>query len=221
LIGTFFFFKEPPSDETVEKKSFGRVFIDFFTVIGNGRFMLFLLIFSAFWTMFWQIFLLIPFYSLNVLHFEQFELLESVDAWFIIAFSLISGTVFSKWKPFTSMTIGFIVSSLSWLLIYAFAGTWAVVVAIIFFAFGEGLQAPRFYEYVSKLAPPNQIGTYMGFAFLPVAIGAMTAGYLSDWLRLTYMDTNPSMIWLILASIGVISTILIILYDLVLVKKTA
>jgi dipeptide/tripeptide permease len=221
FFGTMFFFREPPAPEgVVEKKTFGRVFSDMITVFGNRKVMLFLLIFSAFWLMFWQIFYLIPVYATDVLDFQEYELLESVDAWFIMFFSLFMGTVFRKWKVFTALIFGFVISSLSWILIIAFGETWAVVVAIILFALGEGTQSPRFYEYMYSLAPPSQTGTYMGFAFLPVAIGAFAAGFISDWLRLTYMETNPSMMWIILASIGIVSTILLILYDRLLVKKT-
>jgi proton-dependent oligopeptide transporter, POT family len=183
--------------------------------------MLFLLIFSAFWIMFWQIFYLVPVYAQDILHYEKFEFLESADAWFIIFFSLFMGTVFAKWRVFTALIFGFVVSSASWFIIIGFDSTWALFVGIILFALGEGTQSPRFYEYMYSLAPPNQTGTYMGFAFLPVAIGAFVAGILSDYLRLTYMDTNPSMMWIILASIGIVSTVLLILYDRILVKKTS
>lgn len=221
MIGTILFFSEPDADATANKRTFGKVFGDMVTVFSDLKFMLFLLIFSAFWIMFWQIFLLIPFYAREVLHFEQFEFLESVDAWFIIFFSLFSGTALAIWKPFRSMIIGFIVSSLSWLLIAFFGGTWSVVIAIILFAFGEGLSAPRYYEYVNSLAPKSQTGTYMGFAFLPVAIGAFVSGILSDWFQREYMMTNPSTMWFILASIGIVSTVLLIGYNRIFGNKTS
>ena len=40
-------------------------------------------------------------------------------------------------------------------------------------ALGEITQQPRYYEYISRLAPPGQQGTYMGFAFLPIALSAL------------------------------------------------
>jgi len=221
FIGTFMFFREPDAEVTADKRTFGKVFSDMILVFSDKKFMLFLLIFSAFWVMFWQIFYLIPSYAKSILQFEQFEFLESVDAWFIIFFSMFMGTVFASWRPFTSMIFGFVISSVSWIIILIFGTTWAVVAAIILFALGEGTQAPRFYEYVNSLAPPSQTGTYMGFAFLPVAIGALSAGFISDWLRLTYMSTDPAMMWIILASIGIVSTVLLILYDRFLVKKTS
>ncbi|MEI9921734.1 MAG: MFS transporter [Bacteroidota bacterium] len=221
LIGTLIFFREPDAIVNAEKKTFGKVFSDMTLVFANGKFMLFLLICSGFWIMFWQIFYLIPVYAVEVLHFEQFELLESVDAWFIIGFSLLSGTAFNKWKPFTAMIFGFVVATLSWTIIGAFGTTLVVVIGVIIFAMGEGVSAPRYYEYINSLAPKGQNGTYSGFAFLPIAVGAFSAGMVSDWLRISYMNTNPSLMWYILAGIGVISTILLVLYDRFLVKKTS
>jgi dipeptide/tripeptide permease len=95
-----------------------------------------------------------------------------------------------------------------------------VVIAVFLYALGEATQTPRFYEYVSSLAPPNQVGTFMGFAFLPVAIGSLTAGYLADWLRISFMQNNPSTMWFLLTGFGIASTILIILYNLFFVKPT-
>jgi dipeptide/tripeptide permease len=169
--------------------------------------------------MFWQIFYLLPFYATDVLHFEQFELLETVDAWCIIFFSVLMASLFKKWKPFSAMMLGFVLASVSWLIIGVWGTTSAVVLGVALYAIGEATQAPRFYEYVSSLAPPSQVGTYMGFAFLPVAIGSFTAGPLSDMLRLGYLNTNPAMMWYILTAIGVVTTTLLYLYNMFLVKK--
>ncbi len=219
FIGTLIFFREPVADVNAVKKTFGKVFADMTMVFANARFMLFLAIHAGFWTMFWQIFYLLPVYAQEVLGYTRFELLESVDAWFIIFFSLVSGTVFNSWKPFTAMIFGFIVASISWTIIGAVGTTLVVVLGVATFAMGEGVMAPRYYEYINSLAPAGQTGTYSGFAFLPIAVGAFSAGMVSDWLRLSYMATNPSMMWFILAAIGVVSTVLLVAYDRFLVKK--
>jgi POT family proton-dependent oligopeptide transporter len=219
FIGTFIFFKEPEGAVPDATRTFAGVFRDMLLVFSNFKFILFLVVFSSFWIMFWQIFYLLPFYATDVIHFEQFEILESVDAWCIIFFSLFMSAVFQKWKPFTAMIVGFIVASLSWLIIGAFGTTTAVVLGVALFAVGEGTQAPRFYEYVGSLAPPAQVGTYMGFAFLPVAIGSFAAGAVADWLRLNFLATNPSMMWYILFFIGAGSTVLLVMYDRMLSPK--
>ena len=78
------------------------------------------------------------------------------------------------------------------------------------FAVGEGIQSPRYYEYVAALAPKEQVGTYMGFAFLPIAIGTFIAGWSSGFLVKTYVvGGNPQAprMWLWVGAYGVVSTI--------------
>jgi POT family proton-dependent oligopeptide transporter len=221
LIGTFIFFREPGAgNEPEEKRTFSRVFSDMVTVFGNGRFISFLVIFSGFWIMFWQIFYSLPFYAKHVLNFERFELLETVDAWCIIVLTVPVTAMVKRWKPFTAMTTGITIASLSWLVMGASPTLTAVIVGVALFALGEAMQAPRFYEYVSKLAPAGQVGTFMGFAFLPIAIGSFAAGAISDWLRLNYLETDPQMMWYILAMVGLTTTVLMVLYNAIVSKST-
>ncbi|MBS4028608.1 MAG: MFS transporter, partial [Ignavibacteriales bacterium] len=116
---------------------------------------------------------------------------------------------------------GFAIASFSWLLL-AFAPTIPVAIAaMVLFAIGEAIQAPRFYEYVADLAPKEQVGTYMGFAFLPVAIGSFIAGPLAGWLVEAFIrDGNSAMAWYILGGIGFGSTALMLLYNATMVKKS-
>lgn len=222
FLGTLFFFREPASgDATGEQRTFGKVFSDMLMVFANVRFISFLIIFSGFWIIFWQIFYLLPFYATEVLQYEKFEFLETVDAFCIIVFSPIITALLKSWKTFTTLIVGFLLASISWFIVGAFPTVLATVIGVAVFALGESTQAPRFYEYVSRLAPSNQVGTYMGFAFLPVALGSVGAGYLADWLRLNYMSSNPAAMWYILGAIGLLSTILMIAYDRFFVKRTA
>ena len=221
LIGAFLFFKEPVDSEVahVEKKTFGRVFKDMALVFTNLKFISFLIIFSGFWIMFWQIFYSLPFYSTDVLKYEAYEILETVDAWCIIILTIPVTALVSKWKPIVAITTGLAIASFSWIIIGAGGNMTACIIGIGFFALGEAMQSPRFYEYVSLLAPKDQIGTYMGFAFLPIAVGTLTAGILSDWLRLNYLQTNPAMMWYTLAGIGLCTTVLMLIYNAVVAKN--
>lgn len=218
FFGTWIFFKEPPETEPVEKKTFAKVFSDMLLVFTNLKFMSFLLIFSGFWMMFWQIFYSFPFYVTEVLHFEKFELLETVDAWCIIILTIPVTAFVSKWKPVIAIIVGFTIASLSWIIIGVGGTVLAAIVGVGIFALGEAIQAPRFYEYVSSLAPKDQVGTFMGFAFLPVAIGSFSAGIIADWLRVSYLNTEPSMMWYTLAAIGIVSTLLMIIYNKIVSK---
>jgi MFS family permease len=114
-----------------------------------------------------------------------------------------------------AMVLGFLIASCSWLIV-AFVPTVAgAVVGLFFFAVGEALQAPRFYDYVGRIAPREQVGTFMGFAFLPVAIGSIVAGPVGAWLVEHYVraTVDPVAMWGIVAAIGFVSTALMFAYD--------
>jgi len=149
------------------------------------------------------------------LKFERFELVETVDAWTLILLTVPLAALVRRLRPIRAMTAGFAVASSAWLLI-ALIPTWqAVVLAMFVFAVGEGLQAPRFYEYVADLAPREQVGTFMGFAFLPVALGSVVGGALAGFLveRFVRGSATPGAFGWVIAGVGFVSTVLMVLYD--------
>lgn len=231
VVATLIFYKEPQRPAGAPAaKSMGEVLRDMVLVFGNGRFMAFLVIFSGFWTMFWQIFYSLPFYVRDVLKFEQFEIIETVDAWTIILVTVPITALAKKLKPMMAMTLGFSFASASWFLMGTFPTLTLCIVAIAIFAIGESLQAPRYYEYVADLAPKDQVGTYMGFAFLPVAIGTFIAGAIAGPLVTRYVEPfkqgvvgapPPQQMWYVIGLIGVVTTIAMLLYDRLFAPKTA
>ena len=223
FLATLAFFKEPVSAQAVSGRSLGQVLKDMVQVFGNGRFILFLVIFSGFYTMFWQIFYSFPFYIKQILHYEKFELLETVDAWTIILLTVPAAALVKNWKPITAITLGLGIASASWLLIPISPTVTMSIAAIAVFAVGEATLAPRFYEYVASLAPKDQVGTFMGFAFLPVAIGSFAAGPLAGWLVETYIQggRDSNMVWYILAGIGFASTGAMLIYNRIFTKSGA
>lgn len=216
LLGTLLFFREP--ERSLDEKppgSFGKVLRDMLTVFRDARFLGFLAIFSGFWIMFWQMFYSLPFYLTETLKFERFELIETVDAWTLILVTVPVSAMVRRWRPIRAMTAGFAVASTSWLLI-ALHPTWpTVVAAMAVLAFGEAMQAPRFYEYVADLAPREQVGTFMGFAFLPVAIGSFVGGPLGGHLvqRFVRESAHPERMWWVISGIGFAATLGMVLYD--------
>ena len=223
LIGTLLFFQEPVQRENAPGRTLAQVLGEMMLVFRNGKFILFLVIFSGFYIMFWQIFYSLPFYAKEVIHFSRFELLETVDAWTIILLTVPATALVKKWRAVTAVAVGLGIASVSWLLIPIKPSASMVVAAIALFAIGEATLAPRFYEYVASLAPKEQVGTYMGFAFLPVAIGSFAAGPLAGWLVAHYIQNgcNPNMIWYILSAIGIVSTIAMIFYNRLLAPRVA
>jgi dipeptide/tripeptide permease len=217
LLGTLLFYREPPRPADAPRAtSMAKVAGDMVMVFGNLRFIAFLVIFSGFWVMFWQIFYSLPFYARDVLGLQRFELIETVDAWTIIVVTVPATALAKRLAPIRAMTLGFALATGSWFLMGAVPTLPVTVAAIVLFAVGEATQAPRFYEYVADLAPKEQVGTYMGFAFLPVAIGTFAAGVIAGPLVTRYVQgdhPHPSHMWYVVGAIGVVTTALMLLYD--------
>jgi MFS family permease len=235
VFATLAFFKEPerPAD-VAPPKTMGGVLADMLLVFRDLKFVSFLVIFSGFWAMFWHIFYALPFYVRDILHFEKFEIIETVDAWTIILVTVPMAALAKKLSPLTAMISGFVLATASWFVMGAFPTLTMTIAAIVVFAIGEATQAPRYYEYVADLAPKEQVGTYMGFAFLPVAIGTFVAGATSGKLVAHFVgsttdgvftpgpafDRAPQM-WYWVGAIGVASTLAMIVYDRLVVRRQA
>ncbi len=239
FFGTLFFYKEP--DRLVEKQvaSFVQAFKNMFVVLKNLRFMAFLLIFSGFWVMFWQEFIALPLFLRGYVNPDaDVDLLTTVDPLTVILFQLLISFLTRRMRVFAAMTAGILVTSLSWLILAVCDLSWQIhtelsigpwelpvqglpvyaIIALVVLAIGEMIQSPRYYEYVSRLAPAGQQGTFMGYSFLPVAIGFVVAGRIGGRLVNYFGETlqNPSGLWFVIAAIGVLTTLLMWIYDRVL-----
>jgi len=82
-------------------------------------------------------------------------------------------------------------------------------------ALGEIIQSPRYYEYISRLAPPGQQGTYMGFAFLPIGIGSLIGGWFGGTLVHHFGEVahEPARIWFSVTALGIVTAVLLWIYD--------
>jgi proton-dependent oligopeptide transporter, POT family len=223
FLATLAFFREPEGAPEGEQRTLGAIVRDAALVLRNGRFLLFLSILSVFWVMFWQVYDLFPFYVRDILKVERFELIGSLESFSVIFLTVPVSALTRKLPPLVVMTASFAVGGASWVLLLLYPSWQAAAGAMFLLALGEVLQAPRFYEYVADLAPKDQVGTYMGFAFLPVAIGALFAGQLGGFLVTRYVQGpgGPSGAWVILSAIGAAGTVAMILYDRFVVTRRA
>jgi MFS family permease len=89
------------------------------------------------------------------------------------------------------------------------------IVTLFVVSLGEIIQSPRYYEYISRLAPAGQQGTYMGFAFLPIGIGSLIAGPLGGFLLHHFGEVRrqPQRIWWVVSSIGGLTALWLYIYD--------
>jgi proton-dependent oligopeptide transporter, POT family len=224
----FFFvlllFKEPRQVGEGKAASLGEVARNFLVVLSNPRFMLFLLIFTGYWIVFWQEFIALPLYiSTYINPHADTELILVADPLTVIALTLVISFL-TKWLPaFHAITLGTLITSLAWIILIVRPTVFMAVITLIVVAIGEIVQQPRYYEYISRLAPPGQQGTYMGFAFLPLGIGSLIGGKFSGWLMHHFGEElhRPEMVWWSVVGVGVTTTLLLWIYDRLILREAA
>ena len=216
FLVTFFFFREPWREGEQQVASVATAIKNMFIVLGNFRFVLFLLIFSSFFVVFWQEFISAPLFLRGYVDPNaNTDLVLAIDSLTVICFQILISFFTRKIRAFTAMTLGLLISSLSWLILAIHPTTLGLVVALVFLALGEITQVSRYYEYISRLAPSGQQGLYMGYAFLPIAIGYLIAGPLGGYLLQYFGDVlhRPEQMWWVVSGIGIAGTILMVIYD--------
>jgi len=183
-----------------------------------SRFMWFLVIFSGFWIVFWQEFISLPLFLRGYVNPNaKTDLLLMLEPATVILFQIVVSYLTRRIPTFTAMTVGILISSFSWLILLLHASTAFVIAALFVLALGEIVQSPRYYEYISRLAPPGQQGTYMGYAFLPIAIGYLIGGRLGGYLVHYFGDVlhRPEQMWWVVSAIGFATTLLMWIYNIV------
>lgn len=217
FLAVLLFFKEPKRSGETHNASMGETARNFFTVLTNPKFMLFLLIFSGYWIVFWQQYIILPIYIHGYIDPNaDVELILITDAAVVICFQFLVTYLTQKIPAFRAITLGTLISALGWLIVAFHPAVWAVVASIAVVALGEIVLSPRYYEYISRLAPPGQQGTYMGFAFLPIGLGSLIGGWLGGRL-MDYYGTiiqRPARVWWAFAGIGTFTALLMWAYDL-------
>ena len=225
-IVTLVFYREPARDGGAEAQvaSVAQAFRNLVRVLGDGRFVTFLIIFSGFWVVFWQQYLSLPIYVRTYVDPNaNIDALLSVEATTVILFTFLVNYLTRKVPAFLAIIAGVLISSVSWLFLTVGSSTPYVVAALIVLAIGEVVQAPRYYEYMSRLAPPGQQGLFMGYAFLPIGIGYLIGGRTAGWLLHYFGEVRgqPALMWYVVAGAGLLTTVLLILYDRLLRLKPA
>jgi POT family proton-dependent oligopeptide transporter len=216
FFAVLLFFKEPRRSGEVQTVSLAETGRNLFTVLMNPRFMIFLLIFSGYWIVYWQAYIVLPIYVHGYIDpHADVELLLVTGPLTVICLQFLVTYLTQKIPAFRAITIGILISAVSWLVVASHPAVWAVVLSIFVLALGEITLSPRYYEYVSRLAPPGQQGTYMGFAFMPIGIGSLVGGWLGGRLMHYFGEVvhRPAQVWWAITGIGVGTTLLMWLYD--------
>lgn len=194
------------------------VWVGFLVLVlaGISRFMWFLIIFTGYWIVFWQQYISLPGYIHGYINpHANVESILVTDGATVICLTLAVNFLTRKIPSFQAVILGTLITSVSWLILAFHPVVWAAVLSIFVLALGEIIQQPRYYEYISRLAPPGQQGTYMGFAFLPIGIGSLIGGWFGGMLLHHFGEVlhRPRLIWCAVTGVGLATTVLLWIYD--------
>jgi proton-dependent oligopeptide transporter, POT family len=240
--------KESGQTETEKKpkKSMLRILADMVLVLKNLRFALFLIVSSGFFFIYAQVYNVLPLYLQKVVELDPaVDIITMANPFVIVFFQLLITKKFGKMKPINSIIVGIVIIGISMMinLIPIFMsggvrsltlgefiplGTLFITLTVALIAFGELFTSARTYEYIGALAPKGQEGLFLGYANLPLAIGALIGGPAGAFifheimckgaikLESGLLELNPfwnSMGWIILMGVGFISAFSMWLYN--------
>jgi predicted MFS family arabinose efflux permease len=189
---------------------------------GISRFMWFLVLFTGYWVVFWQQYISLPGYIHSYINSQaDVEMILITDGLTVICLTLVVNALTRKIPAFRAIILGTLITSLSWLILAFRPSIWAAVLSLFVLALGEIIQSPRYYEYISRLAPPGQQGTYMGFAFLPIGIGSLIGGWFGGTLVHHFGEVvhKPAETWWVITAVGIATTALLWIYDSIVQAK--
>ena len=216
FFGVLLFFKEPRHELGQQTASLLETLRNFWKVLTNPVFMLFLLIFSGFWIVYWQIFITLPIYVHDYISDKaDTERMLSTGPAIVIALTVAMSVATQKMAAFRAVILGTFIAMIAFAILAIHPTVPAAYATLAVIALGELIQQPRYYDYISRLAPVGQQGTYMGFAFLPLGIGAFLAGRIGGALLHYFGEVRrqPQLFLWSLTAIGVFTTLLLLLYD--------
>jgi len=216
------FFREPKRADDTPIPSVAQTLRNFGTVLGNPKFMLFLLIFTGYWIVFWQQWIVMPVYLHEYVNKDiDVERILMTDSIIVIACTILVNYLTKKIPAFGAIILGTFITGISWIILAVYPSFWGAIAAIVVLAIGEIVHQPRYYEYVSRLAPEGQQGTYMGFAFLPLGIGSLVGGWFGGKLLHHFGEVmhRPQLTWYVISGVGMVTTVLLLLYDRMVAPK--
>ena len=197
LIGlavVLFIYKEPEyvsdgkkDSQQVQKRTLGQAILGIFIVLGNIKFVFFLIVVGLFWVPYTQLYNLMPLFLRFIDPNAAVELYTLTNPVMIVSLQLLITKMVKKWTPVKSMLFGAAVITAGMLvnvlppLIFSdvarkvsllglalpLAGIF-MIISIASMAMGEMLASPRIYEYLGAIAPKGQEGLYLGLSLIHI-----------------------------------------------------
>lgn len=247
LFVTLFIYKEPEyvsdgikDNQKAKKKTLYEALSGIITVLGNLRFVFFLVVIGFYWFIYVQIYNLIPLFLRYLDPEAPVEIYTLANPVMIVCFQLLITKLTKKWSSIKSIMMGVIVTTAGMLInilpIVLFTdftkkvsivgilfpiATIFVLLSFAAMAVGEMLLASRQFEYIGAIAPKGEEGLYLGYANLPMAFGTIVGSPIGGIMYETFVERpnangepiNAAIMWLLVACMGLISLLGLAVYN--------
>jgi dipeptide/tripeptide permease len=195
-----------------------RSFASLGDVFRNPKFLILLVIYSGFWFLYAMS---LSFVAVYMVEFSR------MPAWFnpalmnvinplviVVLAPFLAGIT----KPFSSiqlMIAGISLYVVGFIVLGFTAASAFFVGGILLYSIGEVLTHPSFLSYVTKIAPPDKVSVYLGYGFLPIAVGLFFGAGVGGVLygRFAQQQGQPAIFWAIMSGVALLTVAALLIYN--------
>lgn len=240
LLLNLFVYKEP--EKPTSTKTLKNVLFDMFKVLGDFRFVIMIVIYSGFWILYFQQFDTVLWYVKDYVDTEPVNKLVNsflsifvsnpnwkfdvehvtvINAGTIIVLQIFISNLVKNKKALPTMIAGITLGTLGMAILAISTHPFVFIAGIFIFSIGEMTAHPKFISYVGLIAPEDKKALYLGYAFLYGVLGSGIGGILGANLYVHFVDNlkNPTLLWIIFSSIGLLTIAGLLLYNKFLAPK--
>ncbi|OYT46775.1 hypothetical protein B6U90_00150 [Thermoplasmatales archaeon ex4484_6] len=217
LLITFLFYKDPVEKDTSENvfSSLKRMVL----VMRDTKFAVLILIYAGFFFIFSSMHTFLPVYYVDfgIKPWESFEapLMSAFNPLTIVLLGPFLSRYMDRFDSLKLMIFGMFIFSGGLLLLGMIPIWYMMLIGIVIFSIGEFVTHPNFISYVSRIAPKDKVALYMGYAFIPSAIGNVSGSLAGGvmWDNIAVAQERPSLFWTIYVAIGLFTIGNFLLYN--------
>jgi len=184
--------------------------------------MAFLLIFSGYWIVYWQEFISLPLYVHDYINpATNTDRMLSTGPLVVIALTVAMSVATKENGALQRRDSCTVISMVAFAILAIHSSVVAVYATLVVVAVGEIIQAPRYYEYIPGLHPPDsRAPTWASHS--SHCIGSLIGGWFGGLVMHQFGEVahEPQRIWWAISGVGVLTALLLWIYDRV-VKPSA
>jgi len=184
----------------------------------DGRFAFFVFILIPVQTLFAHTWLTLPLYINRAFVpwvSSRFEFFSNLSPLLVFLLAPLVAALTVRKDPLDMIQWGTLVMAVPAFLLVLGPSPWTLFAYIVFMTVGESMWQPRFYHFISEMAPPGRTGAYIGIGQFPWFLTKVLTGFYAGWFLKNYCPANgpqrTSQMWLIYACIAMISPIALLL----------